>query len=199
MTHRRTVRLTALALFLLSTLPTGTRSDARGAGGAQSRPPDVGDKAPDFTLRAIDGTPVTLSSELARGPVVLVLLRGWPGYHCPFCVRQFGEFLGRQKDFAARGVRVLWIYPAATASDVHADAFVANKDVPALFRLLVDPGFVFTNQYGLRWEGPGETSYPSTFVLDRTGVVRFGHVSRVHGGRTPVAEVLAALDRLTAP
>ena len=59
----------------------------------QSRAPAVGDRAPEFTLEAIDGSRVSLSGELARGPVVLVLLRGWPGYHCPYCVRQFGEFL----------------------------------------------------------------------------------------------------------
>jgi peroxiredoxin len=160
---------------------------------AQSRTPALGEKAPDFTLAAIDGASVTLSTELARGPVVLVLLRGWPGYHCPFCVRQFGEFLGGQKELEATGARVLWVYPAASKSDIHADAFIVNKDVPGFFRLLVDPGYSFTNQYGLRWDAPSETSYPATFVLDRSGIVRFVNISRSHGGRTPVADVLAAL------
>ncbi len=31
----------------------------------------VGDRAPDFTLPDQDGTPVTLSKLLARGPVIL--------------------------------------------------------------------------------------------------------------------------------
>ncbi len=31
----------------------------------------VGDRAPDFTLPDTDGTPVTLSALLARGPVIL--------------------------------------------------------------------------------------------------------------------------------
>ena len=42
--------------------------------------PKTGQKAPDFSLTALDGTTVRLSTEVARGPVVLVVLRGWPGY-----------------------------------------------------------------------------------------------------------------------
>ncbi len=164
----------------------------------QSRPPAVADTAADFALTAVDGASVRLSAELARGPVVLVVLRGWPGYHCPFCVRQFGEFLGNRKELEATGARVLWVYPAASRSDIHADAFVANKDVPSFFRLLLDPGYAFTNLYGLRWDAPQETSYPATFVIDRNGVVRFANVSRSHGGRTPVADVLSALGGLRA-
>jgi peroxiredoxin len=163
---------------------------------AQNRTPAVGDQAPDFTLPSIDGTPVTLSNEVARGPVVLVLLRGWPGYHCPYCVRQFGEFLGRRDDLERTGARVVWIYPAASKADIHIDGFIGDKNVPAFFRLLVDPGFRFTDQYGLRWNAPNETSYPTTFVIDQAGIVRFVHTSRSHGGRTPVADVLAALARL---
>ena len=166
---------------------------------AQARPPAVGEKAADFTLATLDGPPLSLTAELAHGPVVLVVLRGWPGYHCPFCVRQFGEFLGRRKDLEATGARVLWVYPAASKDDIHVDGFIANKDVPGFFRLLLDPGYVFTNRYGLRWDAPQETSYPATFVIDRAGIVRFANVSRSHGGRTPVADVLSALKALSAP
>ena len=34
--------------------------------------PEVGDRAPDFALRDVDGTTVRLSDATARGPVVLV-------------------------------------------------------------------------------------------------------------------------------
>jgi hypothetical protein len=42
-------------------------------------------------LSRIPLTLAILSTELAHGPVVLVMLRGWPGYQCPFCTRQFGD------------------------------------------------------------------------------------------------------------
>ena len=159
--------------------------------------PAVGAKAPDFTLAGADGTQVTLSTELQRGPVVLIVGRGWPGYQCPFCTRQFAELRSRAQEIEAAGARVLWIYPGPSDYLVaHAKDFTAGTAVPANFRVLIDPGYVFTDAYGLRWDAPNETAYPATLVIDRTAIVRFAQVSRAHGGRTPVADVLAALAAL---
>ena len=36
------------------------------------------------------------------------------------------------------------------------------------------------------------------FVLDRKGIVRFANISRIHGGRTKPADILAELKRMTA-
>src|SRR5262245_4587846 len=47
--------------------------------------PLVGKSAPDFTLNASDGNPVTLKSLVAKGPVVLVF---YYGYYCDHCVAQ---------------------------------------------------------------------------------------------------------------
>ena len=41
-----------------------------------SRVLNVGDEAPDFTLRATDGSVATLDSLVSRGPVVLSFYRG---------------------------------------------------------------------------------------------------------------------------
>jgi len=51
------------------------------------------------------------------------------------------------------------------------------------------------NAYGLRWDAPNETAYPSTFVLDRKGVVRFANISRSHGDRTKAADIIEQLKR----
>jgi peroxiredoxin len=159
-------------------------------------PPAVGDKAPDFALLAVDGATVTLSAELKHGPVVLILLRGWPGYQCPFCVRQYGDFIGHRDELLAAGARVIWVYPGLADVQQHADAFAAGALAPPNFRLALDPSFAFTRAYHLRWEGTGETSYPSTFVIDRSGVVRWAHVSKTHAGRALATEVLSALSEL---
>lgn len=156
--------------------------------------PKVGDKASDFTLAALDGSQVKLSTELAHGPVVLVMLRGWPGYQCPFCTRQFGDFLGHAKDLEATGARVIFVYPGpADQVKQRAAEFTANKDMPSNFRFLVDPDYVFTLAYGLRWDAPKETSYPSTFVIDKTSTVRFAQISKAHDGRAAATDVMKAL------
>ena len=156
--------------------------------------PAVGQRAPDFALTALDGSTVRLSEQTAHGPVVLVVLRGWPTYQCPFCTRQFGEFLAHGSDLEATGARVLFVYPGpADGLKDHAQALVADRPLPGNFRILVDPDYRFTQAYGLRWEAPKETAYPSTFVLDARGNVTFARTSRAHGDRVPVADVLTAL------
>ncbi|HXT68151.1 MAG TPA: redoxin family protein [Vicinamibacterales bacterium] len=156
--------------------------------------PKVGDKAPDFTLGQIDGRKLTLSAELKSGPVVLIVGRGWVGYQCPFCNRQFGDFLKAAADIEAAGARVVWVYPGP-AEDVQkrAEEFAAGKPFPPNFRFVLDPNYAFTRSYDLRWDAPQETAYPSTFVIDRAGVVRYALVSKSHGGRATAADVLACL------
>ncbi|SRR5229473_1159349 len=156
--------------------------------------PAVGEKAPDFALTDLSGSTVKLSDQTARGPVVLVVLRGWPGYQCPFCTRQFGEYLAHASDLGATGAQVVFVYPGpAEGLKAHARTFTADRPLPGSFRILLDPDYTFTQAYGLRWDAPNETAYPSTFVLDRSGHVTFVRTSREHGDRVPVADVLAAL------
>src|ERR1051325_8619704 len=58
------------------------------AGAGRTTPLAVGERAPDFTLAAHDGTNVSLSAGYATGPTVLVFYRGsW----CPFCARQLRD------------------------------------------------------------------------------------------------------------
>ena len=180
-----------LVLALICTLLPMTSHAQR------SEPLKVGEKAPDFTLRTIDGTPLSLAQELARGPVVLVVGRGWVGYQCPFCSRQFGDFVKHASEIEKAGARVIWVYPGPT-EDVQkrAEEFAAGRAFPPNFRFVLDPAYTLTLSYGVRWEAPNETAYPSTFVIDRNHVARFVQVSRTHGGRTTAADVLAALASL---
>lgn len=156
--------------------------------------PRVGETARDFALTSLDGTPVRLKDRLSHGPVVLVVLRGWPGYHCPFCTRQFGDYLTHAADLKAAGALVVFVYPGpAEGLNAHAQAFAPIKSLPDHFTFLLDPDYAFTNAYGLRWDAPQETAYPSTFVLNARGVVTFAQTSKEHGGRVPVADVLQAV------
>jgi peroxiredoxin len=160
--------------------------------------PAVGDKASDFTLNDLDGKPVSLSNVLESGPAVLVVLRGYPGYQCPICVKQFGELLGSAQKFADAKSTVLFVYPGpATDLDKYAHEFIAGKSFPANYRFVIDPDFKFTNLYGLRWNAPKETAYPSSFVIDRKGIVQFAKISHSHGNRASSTELLGELSKLS--
>jgi peroxiredoxin Q/BCP len=154
-----------------------------------STPPAVGDKAPDFTLSTLQGKQVRLSDKIAKSPVVLVALRGYPGYQCPLCNVQVQDFIKNAQGFADAKVQVVLVYPGPPEKlDERAKEFLTNKTLPENFELLLDPGYEFTNLYGLRWDAPKETAYPSTFLIDQKGIVFFSKVSKSHGGRTKATE-----------
>lgn len=156
--------------------------------------PQVGGKAADFTLITLDRKPMQLSQQLTYGPVVIVVLRGWPGYQCPICTRQVGQFLARAEELKAAKAHVVLVYPGPAEKLMdHAEEFVSGKNIPSNFSFVIDPELEFTVSYGLRWDAPKETAYPSTFVIDRQSIVHFSKVSKTHGDRASVEEVLAGL------
>jgi peroxiredoxin len=163
---------------------------------ATAETPEVGQKAPEFSLSTPDGHPLSLSEFTSKGTVVLVVLRGFPGYQCPYCQKQVHDFVTNGAKFVTAGAEVVLVYPGPPAAlDQHAKEFLAKENpLPTNVHLVVDPDYAFTNQYGLRWDAPHETAYPSTFLIDRQGVVFFKKVSHEHGDRTTAADVLAELE-----
>lgn len=164
------------------------------SGATAADTPKVADEAKDFELSALGGEKIKLSKLTGVGPVVLVVLRGYPGYQCPLCTKQVAELVGRADDFKKAGAQVVLVYPGpAEKLKEHADEFVKGKNVPANFTFLLDPDYAFTNAYNLRWDAKNETAYPSTFVIDGKRKVVFATVSKKYGGRAKVEDVLKAI------
>jgi peroxiredoxin len=185
----RISRLARAAVIVSATMLFGTALIAQ--------TPAIGAKAPDFTLSTPTGKSVQMSKEIHGHGLVLVVLRGFPGYQCPFCVRQVHDFIDHASDFAAKNTRVLLVYPGPPGElDDHAKEFLAKEaELPANIVLVTDPDYKVTNLYGLRWDAPHETAYPSTFVLDKKGMISFEKISHSHGDRLSAQD---ALDNLAA-
>ncbi|HEY4415853.1 MAG TPA: peroxiredoxin family protein [Verrucomicrobiae bacterium] len=157
-------------------------------------PPQVGDIAPDFTLKTLADQSVRLSDYIAKSDVVLVVLRGWPGYQCPLCTKQAHDFVQNAEKFKAASVQVVMVYPGpAEALKAHATEFLQDKNWPKDFRLVLDPDYAFTKSYGLRWDAKNETAYPATFIINQEGKVVFAHISKQHGDRVVAEAVLKKL------
>lgn len=157
--------------------------------------PAVGAKASDFALKTPSGERVELAKMLKSGPVALIVLRGFPGYQCPVCNAQIGQFLTRAKKFEDVKTSIVLVYPGpAEGLKKHADDFVRGKTLPKNVTLVIDPDYEFTKAYGLRWDEAGETAYPATFVIDREGIIRFSKISKNHGDRSSPDEVLKAIS-----
>ena len=157
--------------------------------------PKVGNMASDFTLKTLDDQSVRLSDLTAKSQVVLVVLRGWPGYQCPYCTKQAHDYVKNAEKFKAAGVQMVMVYPGpADDLKAHATEFLQDKDWPKDFLFVIDPDYSFTKSYGLRWDAPKETAYPSTFIISKEGTVTFAHVSKQHGDRVDSDAVLKALN-----
>ena len=178
-------RIRHVALLILALLAAAT---------ARADIPAVGDKAPDFTLQTLEGTAVNLAKLNADGPVVLVVLRGYPGYQCPICSFQVADLMKNASALKEAGAKVVLVYPGPAENlGERAAEFLKGKPLPENFYYVTDPGYEFTSAYELRWDAPRETAYPSTFVIDRDGAIRFAKVSKTHAGRAKASEALEAV------
>ncbi|MEP7026970.1 MAG: redoxin domain-containing protein [Candidatus Eisenbacteria bacterium] len=189
--HRIVPFLLVMSLTMLTnSFPGAARADE------ESRTPVVGDIAPDFALPALSGGTIRLSSLVKKGPVVLLMLRGYPGYQCPFCTKQVGDFLTRADGFKKAKAHVVFVYPGPSEGlwD-HAKEFVQGRDYPRHFYVLPDPGYTMTDAYHLRWDAEQETSHPALFVLDRKGRVTYARISEGHGDRVAAEQALEVLAK----
>ncbi|MEW4487048.1 peroxiredoxin family protein [Thalassoglobus sp. JC818] len=161
-------------------------------------PPAVGDKASDFSLEAINGAgKVSLHETLEDGPVVLVMLRGYPGYQCPACSRQVGGLIKSAEEFSKEKATVVLVYPGPGENlKAKAQEFLTGTKLPENFVFLLDPDYKLTNAYNLRWDAERETAYPSTFVINKDGEITYVTISQTHGGRPQTETVVKAVQLL---
>ncbi len=163
----------------------------------RTKPPQVGEKAPSLSLQTLDGKKVDLAESLKKGPVVVVQLRGWVGYQCPFCTQQTSEYITKSKEILAKASQVIFVYPGpADGLKAHAQDFIGGKGLPDGYAFVTDPDMSFVLSWGLRWNKESETAFPATFVIDKDGVVQMAKISDSHAGRATVAEIVKALGEL---
>lgn len=190
-----TTKLLSILLFVcFSATADAQRRRPIAPGKEPPHPPKVGEKAPEFQLKNLEGTKVSLSQLTKKSDVVLLVLRGWPGKQCPICNRQVGEFLSKKSEF--KDIQVVMVYPGpANLLAEHAKDFLGGKMFPENYHYLLDPDYKFTKAWGLRWEAPRETAYPSTFVVSSDRNIVFGKTVISHGDRADVATVVKAMAK----
>lgn len=125
-----------------------------------------GDPAPDFTLPDETGTPRTLSSYLAQGPVVLFF---YPAANTPGCTAQACHFRDLAGEFEAVGAQRLGI----SVDSVEAQKAFADKRGFG-YPLLSDEGGAVAKQYGVKRGLLGAVSpvKRTTFVIGADGVLK---------------------------
>lgn len=191
-TRRLTIAAATLALIAAAPIAWG-QSAKRAPSPAAAETIHVGADAPAVTLPTYSGDEIDLGEAYADSKTVLVVLRGYPGYQCPLCSRQAGDYIKNASRFAAAGVNVVLVYPGPSAQlGSKAEEFLAGRSLPEPITLALDPDYELTEAYGLRWDAPRETAYPTTLVVEQGGRVGWATVSKTHGGRVAAKDALAA-------
>jgi peroxiredoxin len=129
-------------------------------------PLEVGDRAPDFTLRDQHGQAVTLSSFLGSKAVLLVF---YPYAFSGVCTGELTGFRDRLGDFETDDTTLLGI----SCDPMYTQRAFADRD-GIFFPLLADfwPHGAVASAYGVLDETEGCASR-SSFVVDKEGLVRW--------------------------
>ncbi|GGL54937.1 peroxiredoxin-like family protein [Sporolactobacillus putidus] len=169
-----------------------------------------GDHAPDFTLPDATGRNISLSDQLAKGPVILSFYRGgW----CPYCNLELRAYQRALPEIKNAGAQLIAISPQTP------DASLSTKEKDELeFFVLSDEGGEVAKAYDLlfklqdelielykksgidlpahngneNWELPK----PATFVVDQRGTIVFSHVDSDYKNRTDPEEVIGIVKAL---
>ena len=124
----------------------------------------VGNPAPDFQLKTVKGTRGTLTLGGLRGRVVL--LDFW-GTFCDPCRKSFPKLQALSERYAADGLEVVGVSEDEEDDKDKIPAFAEGYG--AKFAL----GWDADKSIARRYE---PETMPSSFLIDRAGVVRFVHV-----------------------
>lgn len=151
--------------------------------------PEIGARAPEFTLPFGPGRTMALA-DLAGRPAVLVF---YPADWSPVCGDQLSQLQDARERLAAYEAQVVAISVDGVWSH---RAYAEQRDLQ--FPLLSDfePKGEVARRYGVYRDADG-FSDRALFVLDRTGRVRWRHVTEpgIDPGVGGILDALAALDR----
>jgi peroxiredoxin Q/BCP len=130
--------------------------------GGNTMIPEIGAKAPEFTLVSSNGDTVRLSDFSGKNYVVLIF---YPGDETPGCTKQLCAIRDDYAAFGVKGVKVFGVNPADAASH---KKFIKNQNYQ--FPLLIDEGQKVAKLYGCDgWPMVKRT----VFVVDKQGKVVF--------------------------
>ena len=120
----------------------------------------VGDNVPEFSLTNQNGTTISSTELLSRGPLVITFYRGeW----CPYCNVDLGNLKRYTSQIEALGATMISISPQlATFNQKIIEKQRLNFD------LLSDPQNLIAKQFGLRWTmiDPLRSLYDNVFKIN---------------------------------
>mgnify|MGYP006299911681 CR=1 FL=1 len=181
---------TAVCALILTAAVTSCTSET---GNAEHDPPQAGDPLPYTRFVNQQGEVVDLARHRGTDRVLLVFMRGFDGYVCPYCTRQTSELAERYEEITAAGTRVYIVYPGpAETVPVFLEAVrrqLNGQEEEFPVPVLLDVDLSAVKRLGIR----GNLAAPSTFLVGSDGVLQYVYVGNSFDDRPDVDDILSAL------
>lgn len=127
---------------------------------------DIGEIAPDFTLKDGDGNDWKLSDQ--KGKTVVLLF--YPGDNTPVCTKQLCSVRDNWSDYAETGATVVGISTDSAASH---KGFAEKHNLPLI--LLADEKGEVVEKYAVKSWLPGRSAR-AVVVIDKSGKIAYRKV-----------------------
>jgi peroxiredoxin len=147
-----------------------------GARDGKSARAEIGQPMPDYSAVTQAGDSASLSAQ--RGKVVL--LNVWATW-CHPCRAEIPELVALNKKYAARGLTIIGVSVDAAAADADVKSFM--KDFAMDYTIWMDPSDRISTQFLL-------VGVPTTFLIDRGGILRWRRTGPVQPGDTTLTGVI---------
>ena len=141
----------------------------------------IGQKAPDFTLKTLDGTEITLSDYFGKKVVMLEFWATW----CNICKKELPTLIKNYNEFKDKGFVILGV-TLQSGDDEEIQEVIDEFGIP--YPILIDDKLkVATKVYGL--SGP----IPLKVIIGCDGIVKYSHVGDYPPGEDEVPFVVEDL------
>lgn len=170
---------------------------------------NVGDKAPNFTLKNALKKEVSLYNELENGSVILTWYRGgW----CPYCNITLHYLQEKLPEFQQAGATLIALTPelpdnSLSTSEKNNLEFnvlsdVGNtigKEYGVVFTLTEEVANIYEAGFGLsKKNGNDDNQLPlaATYVIDKNGIIQYAFLDADYRQRAEASDIIAALEKL---
>ncbi len=148
---------------------------------------NVGDLAPDFSLKDTEGNTVALANYRGKENVLLAFYRGESDVYSINWLRALND------DYLQ--IRALDTEVLAISSDKENEAAFMKDKYSHPFRMLPDPGCRIVKMYQV-YDDFTHTATSAAFVVDRSGKIRYKYVSTAPPDMPDDLKVLETLRKM---
>jgi len=164
-----------------------------GGEGDRQRQDLLGKPLPQTRFLSAAGDALDIDALCKKGPVLVVILRGFSGQVCLYCAAQTTAISKAIQRFEKSNIQVVVVYPGpvdAIPSFLQAVRSLANDPLP--MPVALDVSLIAVRALGIE----DNLAKPTSLIIDTKGLIRYAYVGKTIADRPSVEELLTVGHRL---